>query len=49
MLKNPTCKDVNARFTTVPLRALSNHLLIRHINVNNFKNGLYSIAVSLQK
>ena len=49
MLKNPTCKDVNARFTTVPLRALSNHVLIRHINVYNLKNRLFSMAVSLQK
>ena len=50
MLKNPTCKDVNARFTTVPLRALSNHVLIRHINVYNLKkriifNGNFSSKV----
>ena len=42
------CKDVNARFTTVPMKALSDQVCIRyHPHVHSI--SLFSVVVSLQK
>ena len=42
------CKDVNARFTTVPMKALSDQVCIRyHPHVHSIR--LFSVVVSLQK
>ena len=46
---DPSCKDGNFRFATVPLKALSDQVWIIYQCLYNIKNWVFSAVLSLQK